>query len=250
MTHTKSPAVSLRSLARGATNASLLRALARGALIVATLALGACVYEDSSTVDQDRIHTEYWLAYDTNADATYVRAIFRHGSRIGTVLGLGGGAEITFDGRPLGWNEAWRWHELVLPGRIDGGRYVYVDTEGRRFENVVELARDIDFPEGIDTLSQSTSSEIAWLGATLGEGESMDVWLYSPRLVDGVRTESRNVGATSVVLRRDEIARVGLGAARLSMRRYHESTPQQAPEAGGRVVGQFEPRILDVTVVP
>jgi hypothetical protein len=214
------------------------------------LVLGACVYEDSSTVDQDRIHTEYWLAYDANADATYVRAIFRHGSRIGTVLRLGGGAEVTFDGRPLGWNEAWRWHELVVPGRVDGGRYVYVDTEGRRFENVVEIARDLDFPEGIDTLSQSTSTEIAWLGAALGEGESMDVWLYSPRLVDGVRAESRNVGATNVVLRRDEIARVGLGAARVSMRRYHESAPQQAPEAGGRVVGQFEPRILDVTVVP
>lgn len=247
MTHTFS---SVGSFASGGAPVTFFRRLARSVAVVSMLLLGACVYEDSSSVDQDRVHTEYWLAYDANADATYVRAIFRHGSRIGTVLRLGGGAEVTFDGTPLGWNEAWRWHEVVLPGRVDGGRYVYVDTEGRRYENTVEIARDIDFASDIETLSQSTSTEIAWVGGTLGEGESMDVWLYSPRLVDGVRTESRTVGASSVILRRDEISRVGLGGARVSMRRYHESTTQQAPEAGGRVVGQYEPLLLDVTVVP
>ena len=57
-------------------------------LSLLTISLFSCNREESNTVEQDRIFTEYELFYNANEDKTYARATFKFSNVFGTKLEL------------------------------------------------------------------------------------------------------------------------------------------------------------------
>jgi hypothetical protein len=201
-----------------------------------------CQSQDSSSVDQAKIHTSYWLYYDANSDATYARAQFRFGGALGTTLQLSDGASVVFQGNLLTFNELLDWQEVVLPGKVSSGTFVYTDTQGKKYSNPVAASIEIEFAQVPASLSSAQAFQLIWAGPPLAGDESLEV------VVDNVannflfaRFEQRNVGATSVVLTASELAKLPRGATTLSMRRYRDFPLLQGTSEGGKIVTTYQP---------
>ena len=105
----------------------------------AALFFHSCAAEDSTDVNQDRIHAVYEIFYNANTDKSQVLARFRFGHRGGTILELtdGSGASVTFEGDPLTYNGIAGAHYKEYAGKIDGGEFVYTNTDSDVFKNIV-----------------------------------------------------------------------------------------------------------------
>lgn len=220
-------------------------------MFLAALSLGAddagCQSEVSSDVNQDRIHTSYWVVYDAHTDQTFARAQFRFGSNIGTTLELGDGAEVTFNGEIMPFNALLDWHEASFAGRVDAGVFEYIDVAGNVYVNEVPPIDDAELGDVPDTLSKESSFSLVWEGAPLGSDEMIEIILANDsNRFDFARWEQRGVGTSSIVLSRDGLTQVEPGNAVLQLRRWHDYKPAEAPEAGGKLTTTYHTAELPV----
>jgi len=220
-------------------------------LFLAALSLGAddagCQSEASSDVNQDRIHTSYWLLYDAHSDQTFARAQFRFGSGIGTTLELTEGAEVTFNGEVMPFNAVLDWHEAIFAGRVEEGTFEYIDFAGNAFKNPVPLIDEAELLDVPDTLPADSSYALVWEGAPIGPGETIEIILAADsNRFDFARWEQRGAGTTSVVLSRDGLTAVEPGNAVLQLRRWHDYEPAEAPGAGGKLTTTYQTAELPI----
>ena len=206
-----------------------------------------CGGEDSSVVKQDRIHTSYWVYYDANTDITYARATFRLGHVLGTVLELTDPAKVTFNDKPAAFSKAWGWHEVQLPGRVPG-TFTYTNVDGQRFVTVVDTLPVASLPMAV-TLKPGAAATFAWQGPAIVKGERLEVIVTGENKLDFSVVEQRNVGAVDVVLPADKTQRFN-AQGWLGVRRTQESTPSQAPDAGGLIWATSQPKDARVTWAP
>jgi hypothetical protein len=223
------------------------------ALGVAVLTMGAdnqgCQSESSNDVAQDEIHAVYWLYYDTNADTTYARAQFRFGSETGTSLELEEPASVSFEGKPMGFNELLDWHEVVVAGRVDGGTFSFTNSEGETFENIAPPLTELDISSAPDTLDRSQSFELVWSGPPVLEDELFEtIVANAANNFDFIRVDQRTEGATSVVIPKTELDKLPAGAAVLGVRRHRDFPLVESTEAGGKLVITFQPLDQPVTL--
>lgn len=204
-----------------------------------------CQSQPSSDVAQDKIHTNYWLYRESNSDVTYARAQFRFGTGTGTSLELTGGASVSEGGTPLPWGALLDWYENKHAGYTKQTTFTYVDSEGKRREVPVPVIREVSFPDPLPAkLPRSESFELTWVGEPLADGETMEAVVArdANRLDFAVWYETK-VGARSMVLTKDGLAKVQAGASVLSLRR-HRNYPLPAGAdtgGGGRVTTTFQP---------
>jgi hypothetical protein len=202
-----------------------------------------CQSQPSSSVDQARIYTSYWLYYDTNSDATYARAQFRFGGAIGTTLELVDGASATFEGKSLGFNATLDWQEVVLPGKVSSGTFSYTDANGQRYDNPVPSVGTIDFAAVPATISSNQAYELTWAGPPIADGEALEVIVANAaNPFTFARFEQRTLGATTIVLSAAELARMPRAASVLSMRRYRDYPLVSGTPLGGKLTTTFQPR--------
>lgn len=195
-----------------------------------------CASESSSNVNQDRIHTSYWILYDADADTTHGRAQFRLGTSLGTTLLLSEGASATFDDRPMGFDALLDWHSTSLAGLVDGGRFEYTDLEGDTFVNAapphVPVAVPDDFPPVV--IRDGSSLELFWEGQPLAVGESMEaIVAHEANRFEFKRWDVRTPSATSVVLDGRNLAQLPAGGTVIQLRRWYETESVDAPSGGG-----------------
>ena len=206
---------------------------------------GCVASESSEAVDQDRNHTSYWLYNDAEGDTTYGRAQFRLGNGLGTPLLLADGASVAFEGRLLGFDAVLDWYDAPRAGFFDGGDFVYMDLDGDTFVNtappLAPVEVPVDFPATVRR--DGSSLEVAWEGAPLAVGESLAaIVAHDPNRFVFRRWETRLPGATSIVLTGDALRDLPTGATVLTLRRWWESAPAEAPGAGGVIRTTYSSR--------
>lgn len=204
--------------------------------LAAALALSAvgCKTEDASSVAQDRIYADYWLYYDEGTDTTTVRATFRLGHALGTLLRLDGTSRVSFEGMPLSFNAALGTHERQIAGLVDGGTFEYVDGEGATFVNTVGHLIPIGLPV-IDELDRSANTTIAWVGEPVGAEQSVVVGARSDRVLDIQLETVRTSGASTVTLTAAQLDRLPTGTAYLGLQRFQDHPVGDATSAGAHV---------------
>lgn len=199
-----------------------------------------CGGEDSSVVKQDRIFTQYWLYYDANADVTYARATFRLGNAFGTLLELTDPAVVTFNEKPLPYQDVPGWHEGRFPGRVTGV-FVYANVDGQKFTTKVTALPDVDVPAATLSIPAGQAYTFAWKGPAIARDERLEVIVTGENKLDFSIIEQRGVGATDVVLPADKTRRFN-AMGWLGLRRTFESSPTEAPDAGGMVWATSQPK--------
>lgn len=204
---------------------------------------GGCARaEDSSDVAQDEIVAQYWLYHNANTDQTHVRATYRFGNDLGTILELSPPAGVTFGRTALGFDRNWGWHETVVAGVADGGTFVYTDTEATVSRVDVAPLPRIDMPAEIGPLKRDGAFTLTWVGAPLVAGEDVEVVVANAKnRLTFVRFDQATVGATNIVLGRDRLQQLPPGQAVLSIRR-HRAVRQKSASVPNTVTTTFEAR--------
>lgn len=203
-----------------------------------------CGGEDSSVVKQDRVFTQYWLFYDANTDITYARATFRLGNAFGTLLELTDPAKVTFNEKALSYKNVPGWHEAEFPGRVTG-TFVYSNVEGQRFTVSVPALPEATVQEAL-TIPAGKAYSFAWKGPPIAKDERLEVIVTGENKLDFSIVEQRSLGATDVVIGADKTRRFN-AQGWLGVRRTKESTPKEAPDAGGMVWATSQPKDARVT---
>ncbi|MBL8937639.1 MAG: hypothetical protein JNM69_23960 [Archangium sp.] len=203
-----------------------------------------CGGEDSSVVKQDRIFTQYWLFYDANTDITSARATFRLGNALGTLLELTDPAKVTFNEKPLSYKSVPGWHEAEFPGRVTGA-FVYSNVDGQRFTVQVAALPEATVQEAL-TIPAGKAYSFTWKGPPIAKDERLEVIVTGENKLDFSIVEQRGVGATDVVIGADKTRRFA-AQGWLGVRRTLESSPKEAPDAGGMVWATSQPKDARVT---
>jgi hypothetical protein len=201
-----------------------------------------CQSQPSSDVNPDKIYQAYWLYYDTNSNTTFARAQFRFGSGIGTTLELSDGAEVTFNGKTMSFNALLDWQEVILPGKVLSGTFTYTDTTGKAFTQQVVAINEIAISPLPTTIAKGQALSLTWSGGALeSDGVAEFIIAEDRNRLNFARTETRNAGATNVVMGADELARMPSGAdALLSLRRWREFPLQQGSSVGGKLTVTYQ----------
>ncbi len=208
-----------------------------------------CQSEDSASVDQDRINTQYWLYYDANSNSTYARAQFRFGSEVGTTLILEEPASVTFAGKKLAFNELLDWQEVVLPGKVATGTFEYVDAKGKTYRNAVAEMPELQPGTVPASLASGQPLEVIWSGAPLGQDDALEtIVAHTANPFLFVRVDQRNQGATNVVVPANDLARLPRGPAKLGLRLYRERALAEGSSAGGKITTTYQPIDRDLTL--
>lgn len=208
-------------------------------LIAANIFLFSCQREDSDSVDQDKIYTQYVLEYNTNQDVTYARAHFQFSNATGTKLELVAPAEVKADSDVMPFKQALAYYEKDYVGVKSTVEFSYTDTDENNFNNTVEMISSIDFPAGIDTLSRSSSFELTWDGPALALGEVVTVTVDGSGESDVLVFTQAGVGATSVTLTQDKMSTLGLEDATFHIRRVKNQTASDVTSASGRNIARY-----------
>jgi hypothetical protein len=210
-------------------------------LIVSSfLASTGCLRESSEDVNQDKIHTEYELYYDANADKTYARAVFKFGSIIGTLLELSGSSQVTCNGQVLTFKQALSYYEREYPGFVQSGTFVWTDTEGNSFTNTVSI-NPIGYPSNLDTLSRNQSFELVWTGDSLANNQNVTLTVNGENETDLQIFFQDNLNSHSIILEKNKLQNLGAGPGKMYLDRRNMPPLQQKTSAGGLLTGRYRP---------
>lgn len=187
---------------------------------------GCANAQDSSNVAQDAIVAQEWVIYDARTDKTTARATFRFGNDLGTVLQLQPPAQVTFGpSGPLAFDANWGWHHVDLAGRVDAGTFVFRDDASVEHRTTVPAFAATELP-AVARLPRASASMLAWQGAALADGETVEVFLASTaNRANIVRFATSAAGATAVVLTPDLLAQLPPGGVVVSLNRHRTLRP-------------------------
>jgi len=209
----------------------------------------SCQPEDSGDVNQARIWTDYEVFYNSNEDKTHAVARFRFGNPAGTLLELKDPASVTFNGQQMAYDLAYTGHHLEFAGKVNGGTFVYTNTEGTVYTNTVAPFDSISFPAGINTISKSQAYTLTWVGNPLAANETVGIfigtWTWGQ---DALFSQSAD-GATNLVMGTNAMSNLALGQATMYMDRWTQDDATEKPDAGGIVVGKYRAPNATVHVV-
>lgn len=209
-------------------------------IALAMIFLVSCAREDSDSVDQDKIFTEYSIFYNENQDITYARAKFKFSNVSGTALELSDSSSVTFNGTELAWKPGLAYYEYEIAGRLDSGTFVWTDTEGTSYTNSFGL-HEVNYPTNFDTVSTQASYTFAWLGDAIMDNESIALIMDGLYENDLKIFSENGVGATSMVLGVNHLSDIAVGEASCFLDRYYNPAIQEAPSAGGLLTGHYRP---------
>lgn len=204
-----------------------------------TLSFTSCIKESASSVDQDKIYTEYELFYDANTDKTYARATFRFSNITGTKLELDGTGSIQFNGDKLTFNQVLAYYEKEYAGKINNGTFRYNDLDNNTFENSVEI-HPIDIPASVDSIPRNTSFNLPWVGTPLVVGEVVIAGLNNNNAINPQLFYQDDVNSTSIILAQNQLNTLFAGPATLGLERRYLPTLVQKTSAGGVITGRYK----------
>lgn len=215
--------------------------------------LTSCAKEDSNDVNQAKIWSEYELFYNQNDDKTHAIARFRFGGATGTLLELtdSTGASVTFNGQTMPYDNWWAAHHLEFSGNVTSGTFVYTNTEGTAYTNVVPTGGEsVAFPIGFDTIVKSQAETFTWAGTALAANQHIGVFVGSWTWGDDALFYSDALGATNLVMGVTAKSNLALGTSTVYMDRVVKNTTINGTPEGGIIRYKYRPTNVQVQVVP
>ena len=204
------------------------------------MASTGCLRESSEDVNQDKIHTEYELYYDANADKTYARAIFKFGNIVGTLLELSDSSQVSFNGQVLTFKQALSYYEREFPGFVQSGTFVWIDTEGNTFSNIINI-NPIGYPSNLDTVSRNQNFELVWTGSALADKENVTLTVNGENEADLQIFFQDDLNSQSIILDKNKLQNLGAGPGKMYLDRRYMPPLQQKTSAGGLLTGRYRP---------
>ncbi len=215
-------------------------------LAALTLVIG-CQTEISADVNQDRIHTSYELYYNQNEDVTYAWARFRFGNALGTLLELSDPSTVSFEGQTMVWRPLLAYYELKLPGKVVNGSFHFEDTEGNVFDNSLEI-HEIAYNDTTSTIDKSAAYAYFWKGDALSADENVTFSINGNAEGDARVFVTNALAAESVIFEVNKMEALPAGqAADCWLDRRYEPAIQEAPAAGGKLIGRYRPTNIELT---
>ena len=209
-------------------------------LLLMLMFLNACIREESSDVNQDKIHTAYELFYNANQDKTYARAIFKFSNALGTQLQLTAPSQVTFNGDVLTFQNTLAYYEKEFAGYIASGTFVWTDVNGLTFSNTVQN-KAIGYPANLDTIPRNAAYEMFWDGDSLSANERVVLTVNGVLEGDGQIFTQNNLHAKSIILALNQLQILGQGQGSLWMDRYYEPALTEKTSAGGSISARYRP---------
>lgn len=256
--------------------------MGNGKRILAALLVGAGVSGCSTqnvevgNVKSAAIYQIYRATYDADQDTTVVYARFRVGGWTGTNVDLAGRGSVACNDRLLHdgvlFGALGKYYEGSVPGFPGRYEFVFTDPEGKKFKSAVQLERIGVAAATPERLSRGRDHTLRFDGPPLKPGETITLEIdqrpagggpnptpndpfADPRPPDGgpgklplVRVTTKTAGATELVVRRDDLAAVKNGPARLQWVRIADASPQAAFPAGGSITATYLSKKRNVTL--
>jgi hypothetical protein len=210
------------------------------ALISALFLFTSCETEQSMSVDQNRIYTEYELFYNANEDKTYARATFKFGNILGTKLELSDSSNVTFQGDILDWKPVLGFYEKDYAGFVQTGDFTFTNINGVAYTNTIEI-HEIGYPASLDTISRSASFELFWTGDSLAPMENVTVVVNGENEADAQTFFQDDLAANSIIFPLNKLSLIGMGPGTIFMDRRFVPALTQATDAGGLITGRYRP---------
>ena len=211
------------------------------AAFAALVLIGCAPAEPLSDVNRDRVFTRYELVYDGTNDRTEPRASFRFGNATGTQLRLDGGAEVSFEGRPLRLQTPLgiTFYNASLDGLVEQGAFRYTDAEGAAYTNTARL-RPATLPGDLPEIDNDRPYTVRWDGPPVADGEEVRLVLYRVSADSRLAVASASrTGDTSVTIPEDQLRDVQPGEITVLLTRFTRRGLDEGTGAGGEVVGEY-----------
>ncbi len=219
----------------------------------AILALGmiftSCKKEDLSDGSQNKVYSDYELFYNHNEDKTHVVARFRFGGSTGTLMELTdtSGASVSFNGETLPYNIWYGGHHKEYGGQLDGGTFVYTNTNGVMYTNTVPTGEVIAFQPEFDTITKGVVESLIWNGAALSSNQHVGVFVGSWTWGEDASFWTTDYGATEIVMGITQKSDLALGSSTVYMDRSTVHDVAQGTPEGGRI--RYKYRCTNAAVV-
>ncbi len=228
---------------------NVIKILTRLSMLTLSVLLISCEGENSADVNQEKIYTKYEIFYNSNTDKTIVTAQFRFGGPLGTVLELvDAPAEVRFNDELLSYNALYAGHSMEFAGEIPGGTFSYTDLDSNTYINTVPDYTYIGFPMDIDSVSKSEALDINWDGEALQEDETVGVFIGSWKWGDDAGSIQSSVGASNIIVAKNNLASLPLGPSVFYMDRTNEKFLQAGTPEGGTILSKYRAKNIDVQI--
>lgn len=218
-------------------------------LLATAMVVSACARDVSMNVNQDSIFTEFRIVYDDDQGKSFARAAFKFSGATGTILELSAPAEVTVDGEAMAWKPLLGYYEKEYAGIDSQATFLYTDLDNNSYENKVVIAKTIDFPAGLDTLSKADAFTLTWTGAALATNESVIVTINGANEADAKVFTQTAPGASAIILEKNKLEGLGLGTATILMERYTVQVLEEGTPEGGAVWSRYLADPIQVVVV-
>ncbi len=139
----------------------------------------------------------------------------------------------------MGWKPILAWYESESASTDSSVTFVYTDLDNNSFTNEVNLAYEIDFPTGLDTIRQDAAYTLAWEGLPLATNESVIVTINGINEGDAKIFIQNNPATTEIILDKDKLAGIGVGEATIAIERYTIQDIQEGTSEGGQLWSRY-----------
>ncbi len=231
-------------------------------LVAALAGLAGCSTQNVGVghVKTDAIYQTYQVTYDAGADTSHAYARFRVGGGTGTNVDLAGRAAVTCNKQPLReglFGVLGRYYEQTTQGFAGDYEFVFTDAEGKTFVNAVRAERigfDAQTPA---TLSRGRAHTLTFDGPPVRAGDTVALHIEQvagpgagknaaaqdpfggPAAPGLVQVLAKAAGATTVELRREDLAALRDGPARVRWARTTDPGLQAPTPAGGGIAASY-----------
>lgn len=203
------------------------------------LILSSCTTESSDDVAESAIYQAYFLLYDKSDNKTLACAQFRDGGPLGNDVILNSPASISINGDILVHQNIGYWlyyhYYKEFTDKVNLGTFVFTDKNSKTYTNNADLSTlpEIGFPSGLDNISKSNDFVFTWTGASLAQGETIELEINSADT--SFYYNSSTLGAVSIVVPKANLAAFQLGDVNLELNRYRIDGLQASTGKGGEI---------------
>ncbi len=220
-------------------------------LLLTLIAAAGCFSqpsEDSSEVDQDRIHVGYRVSYDGDTNQTTVAARFRFGNTFGTPLRLDTPASIHFNDDSMTYHEFLDEYQRDYKGVPSDGAFHYIDNANHHYDNTVIWPKRIELPTNI-TILRNQDHVLSFGPDALIAGEQAEVSIES-QVEPGKSAfaSEYHVGKNTITLQKYQLEQLPQGAATLKVKRTLSSPAEHQSGAGSDMDVIYQHATITVTI--
>ena len=224
--------------------------------VIATSAIfTGCESRDSDMIlPENSVFQDYYVKYNVTTKQTEAKATFRTIDNKGVRLVLKGKSSVKLNGKK---------HDVLTSVAIDGyfytwknqkglldAKFTYVKNGTKRYNNTFtpKDAPKIEFKSGHEKLDLKKDNTITWKGDPLKLGERLSIVVLQGDKYSKTPAVSI-VGATSVVIRKDDLKALKAGKAtiRLSRELILNTIKEVDGTANGRVT--LETEVVKETII-